>query len=63
MAWPEGQGRLSNTTLEGCSLSTSQEARAAATGHAHRLWSGTHKEVISNEGPRAGNHQPHTSKL
>lgn len=50
VAWPEGHSRLSDTTLKGRPLSTSQEARAATTGHAQGLRSGTYKEVISNKG-------------
>lgn len=53
MTWPVDQGRLSDTTFKSCSFSTSQEAGAAAIGHAHQLRTGTHKEVISNKRLRA----------
>lgn len=48
VTWPEGQGRLSDTALVGGSLSTPQEARAAASGHTHGLRSGTQEELISH---------------
>lgn len=70
MTWPVDQGRLSDTTFKSCSFSTSQEARAAAIGHAHQLRTGTHKEVISREakGPASllvmGHHNvPSTSQV
>lgn len=56
VAWPEGQGRFSDTTFISCSFPTSQEARAATSGHTHQLGTRTNKEVISNEGPRALTH-------
>lgn len=49
MAWPEGQSRLSDTPLERGPFSASQEARAAAMGHPHRLWAGIHKADISHQ--------------
>lgn len=59
-AWPEGHGRLSDTTLVGGSLPTPQEARTAAVGHPHGLRSATHRR--SSATGRAGWPSP-TSKL
>lgn len=60
MAWPEDHSGLPDTPFEGSSLSTPQEARAAAVGHSHGLRAGI-QEGVSDQEPRVA--QPQASKL